>query len=114
MLLDAKADFSSADSNGATALHYAAQNNHAKTVEVKVHSDPTKTALSLENLTKTSLRGIFEIKVVSVPTKYKFYFSIKSFWIVLEKTPWPDSWHGVVQLQCVMLTLNLSTGCICM
>lgn len=35
MLLDAKADFSSADSNGATALHYAAQNNHAKTVEVK-------------------------------------------------------------------------------
>ena len=34
MLLNAKADYSSADSNGATALHYAAQNNHAKTVEV--------------------------------------------------------------------------------
>ena len=36
ILLDARADFSSTDSNGATALHYAAQNNHTKTVEVSL------------------------------------------------------------------------------
>ena len=39
MLLDVGADYSSADSNGATALHYAALNNHAKTVGVRLRSE---------------------------------------------------------------------------
>lgn len=32
LLLDKKASFSSSDGNGATALHYAAQNNHAVSI----------------------------------------------------------------------------------
>ena len=39
LLLDNGADFTAADSNGATALHYAAQSNFSETVKVFMSYD---------------------------------------------------------------------------
>ena len=39
LLLDKGADFTAADDNGATALHYAAQGNFSETVEVFLSFD---------------------------------------------------------------------------
>ena len=39
LLLDNGADFTTADSNGATALHYAAQSNFSETVKVFLSYD---------------------------------------------------------------------------
>ena len=39
MLLERNADFTAADSNGATALHYVAQSNYCETVKVFLSFD---------------------------------------------------------------------------
>lgn len=42
LLLDSGADFTTADNNGATALHYAAQSNFSETVKVFLSYDKIK------------------------------------------------------------------------
>ena len=42
MLLEKNADFTVADSNGATALHYVAQSNFSETVKVFLSFDKVK------------------------------------------------------------------------
>ena len=69
MLLDNRGDYSCADANGATPLHYASQNNHAVSLDILHYINALYRKSFLQTIAHHSLQYL-PISILNTATVY--------------------------------------------